>query len=61
MALDREPTQTQGNLEGTPLHLLQKREILKRHTRESKTLRVKVQQQREKWELCLVCQHPIHL
>ena len=30
MALDREPTLTKGNIEGTPLYLLQKGEILKK-------------------------------
>ena len=40
MALDREPTLTQGNIQGAPFHLLQKGEILKRYTCESKTLRV---------------------
>jgi len=29
MALDREPTLTQGNMQGTPFHLLQKGETLK--------------------------------
>ena len=43
MALDRESTLTQGNIQGAPFHLLQKGEILKRYTCESKTLRVKVQ------------------
>ena len=61
MALDREPTLTQGNIQGAPFHLLQKGEILKRYTCESKTLRVKVQHYHEKRELCLVCQHPFHL
>ena len=61
MALDREPTLTQGNIQGTPFHLLQKGEILKRYTCESKTLRVKVQHHHKKWELCLVCQHSFNL
>ena len=30
MALDREPTLTQENIQGTPFHLLQKGEILKK-------------------------------
>ena len=47
MALDREPTLTQGNIQGTPFHLLQKGEILKTYTCESKTLRVKVQHHHE--------------
>ena len=61
MALDREPTLTQGNIQGTPFHLIQKGEILQRYTCESKTLRVKVQHHPEKWELCLVCQHSFNL
>ena len=50
MALDREPTLTKGNIQEIPLYFLQKGEILKRHTCESKTLRVKVQQHHGKWE-----------
>ena len=61
MALDREPTLTQGNIQGTPFHLLQKGEILKRYTCESKAQRVKIQHHHEKWELCLVCQHSFNL
>ena len=61
MALDREPTLTQWNIQRTPFHLLQKGEIFKRYTCESKTLRVKVQHHHEKWELCLVCQHSFNL
>ena len=61
MALDREPTLTQGNIQGTPFHLLQKGEIFKRYTCESKALRVKIQHHHEKWELCLVCQHSFNL
>ena len=37
MALDREPTLTQGNIQRTPFYLLQEGEILKRYTCESKT------------------------
>ena len=48
MALDREPTLTQENIQGTPFHLLQKGEILKRYSCQSKTLRVKVQHHNEK-------------
>ena len=61
MALDREPTLTQGNIQGTPFHLLQKGEILKRYTCESKTRRFKVQNHQEKRELCLVCLHSFNL
>ena len=50
ISLDREPTLTRGNIQGTPFHLLQKGEILKRYTCENKTLRVKVQHHHEKWE-----------
>ena len=47
MALDREPTLTQGNIQWTPFHLLQKGEILKRYTCESKALRVMITPSRD--------------